>query len=97
MRLIKGDCREAARFFYCAKASAADRAGSKHPTVKPLSLMRWLCRMVTPPGGRILDPFAGSGTTLQAGYECGFDVTGCEQDPEYQADIEARIISVLLS
>lgn len=41
----------------------ADRAGSKHPTVKPVALMRWLVRLVTPPGGTVLDPFAGSGTT----------------------------------
>ena len=80
-----------ARFFYQAKATAADRAGSKHPTVKPLSLMRWLCTLVTPPGGHILDPFAGSGTTLQAAHECGFDVTGCEMSEEYVADIRRRM------
>lgn len=85
------DTGTAARFFYSAKATAADRAGSKHPTVKPLSLMRWLCTLVVPPGGRILDPFSGSGTTLQAAFECGFDATGCEMTPEYQEDIERRI------
>lgn len=85
------DTGTAARFFYCAKASREDRAGSKHPTVKPLSLMRWLCRLVTPPGGTILDPFAGSGTTLQAASEEGFRAIGIEQEAEYVADIERRM------
>ena len=76
----RGDTGSAARFFYCSKASSADRAGSKHPTVKPLKLMRYLCRLVTPPGGLILDPFAGSGTALQAAIEEGFSVFGIEQD-----------------
>lgn len=89
-----GDSGSAARFFYSAKASAADRAGSKHPTVKPLALMRWLCRLVTPPGGRILDPFAGSGTTLQAAHECGFDAIGCEQSAEYVEDINRRLAPI---
>lgn len=89
-----GDTGTAARFFYAAKASAADRAGSKHPTVKPLSLMRWLCRLVTPPGGLILDPFAGSGTTLQAAVELGFRAIGIEREAEYAADIERRMTGV---
>jgi site-specific DNA-methyltransferase (adenine-specific) len=53
--------------------------------------MRWLCTLVTPPGGRILDPFAGSGTTLQAALECGFDPVGIESDPKYVADINRRL------
>lgn len=57
------DSGSAARFFYTAKADAEDRLGSKHPTVKPVSLMRWLCTLVTPPGGVVLDPFAGTGST----------------------------------
>jgi site-specific DNA-methyltransferase (adenine-specific) len=81
----------ASRFFYAAKANKADRAGSKHPTVKPLALMRYLCKLVTPPGGRILDPFAGSGTTLQAADECGFSAVGIERESEYVADIRRRI------
>src|SRR3546814_14338397 len=52
----------AARFFYSAKAGPLDRIGTAHATVKPVDLMRWLVRLVTPPGGRVLDPFAGSGT-----------------------------------
>lgn len=89
-----GDSGTAARFFYCAKASAADRAGSKHPTVKPVSLMRYLCRLITPPGGTVLDPFAGSGSTLQAAVEEGFSAIGIEREPEYQADILRRISAV---
>lgn len=79
------------RFWYSGKAGKADRAGSRHPTVKPLALMQWLCRLVTPPGGRILDPFAGSGTTLQAAHACGFAGVGIERDPDYQADIRFRL------
>ena len=85
------DTGTAARFFYSAKATAADRADSKHPTVKPLALMRYLVTLVTPPGGTVLDPFSGSGTTLQAAAECGFNAVGIERDPEYQADILRRI------
>lgn len=86
-----GDEGSAARFFYCAKASKHDRAGSKHPTVKPVALMRWLARLVAPPGGTILDPFAGSGTTGQAAIEEGFNVTLIEREAEYIADIERRL------
>jgi site-specific DNA-methyltransferase (adenine-specific) len=81
----------AARFFYCAKASKRDRAGSKHPTVKPIALMRYLCRLVTPPGGSILDPFAGSGTTGKAALEEGFVPTLIEREAEYVADIKKRL------
>lgn len=81
----------AARFFYCAKASKADRGpGNTHPTVKPLALMRYLLRLVTPPGGRALDPFAGSGSTIVAGLQEGFHVTGIELLPEHAAIIERR-------
>lgn len=80
----------AARFFYSAKASKADRAGSKHPTVKPVSLMQWLCRLITPPGGTILDPFAGSGTTGAACRLEGFRVVLIEREAEYQQDIRNR-------
>ena len=80
----------AARFFYSAKASKADRAGSKHPTVKPVSLMQWLCRLITPPGGTILDPFAGSGTTGAAARLEGFRAILIEREAEYQRDIRNR-------
>jgi len=82
---------ERARFFYCAKATKAERAGSKHPTVKPIALMRYLCRLVTPPGGMVLDPFAGTGTTGQAAIEEGFNVTLIEREDEYAADIRRRL------
>lgn len=62
-----------------------------HPTVKPLELMRWLVRLVTPPGGRVLDPFAGAGTTGIACVLEGFEFVGIEREPEYVALAEARI------
>jgi site-specific DNA-methyltransferase (adenine-specific) len=86
----------ASRFFYCAKASSAERNGSKHPTIKPLALMRYLCRLVTPPNGIILDPFAGSGTTLEAARLEGFRAIGIEMNEEYCADAERRLGKWLL-
>jgi site-specific DNA-methyltransferase (adenine-specific) len=113
---------DAARFFYCAKASCADRndgcegmpermphppsgdgrawdiAGSKstpranhHPTVKPTDLMRYLCRLVTPPNGTVLDPFMGSGSTGKAAALEGFDFIGIEREVEYLNIARARI------
>lgn len=113
---------DAARFFYCAKASKADRdeglegfaerkAGSlnmrtdshserngmtttprrnTHPTVKPTDLMRYLCRLVTPPGGLVLDPYTGSGSTAKAAALEGFRFLGFEIDPDYHAIAERR-------
>jgi hypothetical protein len=66
-------------------------ARNSHPTVKPVQLMRWLCRLVTPPGGLILDPFAGSGTTGAAAVLEGFRFVGIERDAEYARIAEARI------
>ena len=121
---VTGLMPDAARFFYCAKASKADRdkgcdgldahkqdetrnegdlggdnprnrgAGERsnhHPTVKPTDLMRHLCRLVTPPGGTVLDPFMGSGSTGKAATLEGFSFVGCELQPEYIAIAEARI------
>jgi DNA modification methylase len=119
---------DAARFFYCAKASKADRdegcekienrpAGvgderlngtseerrgrsavqpraNIHPTVKPTALMRYLCRLVTPPGGTVLDPFAGSGSTGKAALLEGFNAILCELTDEYWPIIEARCNAV---
>lgn len=128
---------EAARFFYCPKASKKDRdegltkvkgsTGDKgnglgrvcetcqapqlkpelcscevkswvnpekknnHPTVKPTALMRYLCRLVTPPGGTVLDPFMGSGSTGKAAMLEGFDFIGCELDEDYVGIARARI------
>lgn len=81
----------AARFFYTAKADAHDRAGSKHPTVKPVDLMQWAVRLVTPPGGVTLDPFAGTGTTGEAAFREGMRAILIEREPEYQDDIRRRM------
>lgn len=82
----------AARFFYCAKASRSDRQeGNDHPTVKPTALMAWLARLVTPPGGLVLDPFMGSGSTGKACHNEGFRFVGVERDPDYFAMAVARI------
>jgi hypothetical protein len=119
MRSFEANSGSAARFFYCAKASKADRdeglegfalqaAGGMegrrdgsmgsvtmsrnvHPTVKPTGLMRYLCRLVTPPGGIVLDPFMGSGSTGKAAILEGFRFIGIERETEYLAIAEARI------
>jgi DNA modification methylase len=62
-----------------------------HPTVKPTDLMRYLCRLVTQPGGTVLDPFMGSGTTGKAAMLDGFEFIGCEMDEQYYKIAEARI------
>jgi site-specific DNA-methyltransferase (adenine-specific) len=82
----------AARFFYCAKASKRDRDdGNVHPTVKPTDLMRYLCRLVTPPEGIVLDPFMGSGSTGKAAVIEGFNFIGIEREESYMEIAEARI------
>ena len=82
----------ASRFFYCAKASKNDREdNNNHPTVKPSDLMRYLCRLVTPTGGIILDPFMGSGSTGKAAALEGFDFIGIDLDENYCKISEARI------
>ena len=125
IRTAFGDTGSAARFFYCAKASKADRdeglsnpatpfvqfqtgngasgkpsslsEGRKtehrntHPTVKPTNLMRYLCRLVTPPGGTVLDPFTGSGSTGKAAKLEGFNFIGIEREAEYVEIARARI------
>jgi DNA modification methylase len=84
----------ASRFFYVAKADATERPrvnGTSHPTVKPLALMRWLTRLVCPPGGTVLEPFAGSGTTVEACIVEGFRCIAIEKTDEYLPLIMARI------
>ena len=93
-RIPKGDSGSAARFFYCAKASRAERGDSTHPTVKPLSLMRYLCRLVTPPGGLILDPFCGSGTTGLAARHEGFRCILIDISEEYCEIAKRRVLSM---
>lgn len=85
------DSGSAARFFYSAKADGDDRIGSQHPTVKPVDLMRWLVRLVTPPGGVVLDPFAGTGTTGEAAWREGLSAVLIEREAEYQTDIRRRM------
>lgn len=87
----RGDAGSAARFFYSAKADADDRCDSKHPTVKPVALMRWLVRLITPPTGIVLDPFAGSGTTGVACLREGFDSILIEREDQYVKDIRHRL------
>jgi DNA modification methylase len=79
------DSKSEARFFYSGKASKSDRneglpegVRNNHQTVKPTSVMRWLCRLVTPPGGIILDPFCGSGSTGKAAMLEGFRFIGAD-------------------
>lgn len=82
----------ASRLRYCAKASKADRGSDNaHPTVKPTDLMRYLCRLVTPPGGVVLDPFMGSGSTGKAALLEGFRFIGIEREESYLAIARARI------
>ena len=86
------DSGSASRFFYCAKPSPKERGKyNKHPTVKGLKLMQYLITMITPPGGIILDPFAGSGTTGLAAINLGFEYVLIEQEPEYYQIIIKRI------
>jgi site-specific DNA-methyltransferase (adenine-specific) len=90
-----GDTGSAARFFYCAKAGKKDRGQSnRHPTVKPTTLMRYLCKLITPPGGLILDPFAGSGSTGRGAVLEGFRFVGMELDAEHVAEAKRRILEV---
>jgi hypothetical protein len=89
---IQGSSGSAARFFYCAKASKADRgAENVHPTVKPTDLMRYLVRLVTPPGGVVLDPFMGSGSTGKAAVLEGFRFIGIEREADYLEIARGRI------
>jgi len=93
-----GDKGSAARFFYCAKASKAERNmgdnKNYHPTVKPIKLMEYLVRLVTPKEGIVLEPFAGSGTTLIACKQQGFNYIGIEREQEYCDIAEARLKAV---
>jgi site-specific DNA-methyltransferase (adenine-specific) len=89
-----GDSGSAARFFYCAKASRSERGeDNNHPTVKPVALMRWLCRLITPPDGLILDPFCGSGSTGVAASLEGFRFIGIDVDAGYCEIARQRIAS----
>lgn len=89
----EGSSGGASRFFYCAKASSSERGEyNKHPTVKPLRLMEYLIKLVMPPkDGILLDPFAGSGTTILAAHNLGMKAIGIEKQPEYAEIARARL------
>ena len=81
-----------ARYFYCPKTSKSERGeNNNHPTVKPQKLMKYLCRLVTPKDGTVLDPFMGSGSTGMAAKDEGFDFIGIEKEKEYFEIAERRI------
>ncbi len=93
-----GDTGGASRFFYVAKASKKDKgADNTHPTVKNTALMRYLITMITPPGGIVLDPFMGSGSTGVAALKAGFRFFGIEQQAEYHTIAERRLQECLAS
>ena len=84
------------RYFFCSKPTVAEKTAglnnnAMHPTTKPIDLMRYLCKLITPPNGTVLDPFAGSGTTLCAAALEGFNVLGVERELEYVRIAEARL------
>ena len=82
---------EWARFFYCAKASKKEKGDTKHPTVKPINLMRYLVKLITPKGGIVLDPFAGTGTTGEACILESKKYYLIEAEPSYFKDMETRL------
>ena len=81
-------------FAYYAKAGPSERNGSTHPTMKPLALMQYLCKLITPPRGLILDPFGGSGTTGIAAIKEGFHYVLIEQQEEYCEIARKRVAAV---
>ena len=85
------DTGSAARFFYTSKADKTDRDGTKHPTVKPIDLMRYLVRLVCPVGGIVLDPWCGSGTTVYAARAEHCKAIGIERELEYVTDAANRL------
>ena len=91
------ESKSAARFFYCAKTSKSERGeGNNHPTVKPITLMRYLCRLITPPKGLVYDPFIGSGATGIAARLEGFDYIGSEVEKDYCEIAEKRIFAYIM-
>ena len=90
--ILDKQSKKASRFFYCAKANSQERGeGNNHPTVKPIALMEYLVKMVTPPYGIVLDPFAGSGSTLIACKKLGFNYLGIEKEEGYVAIARKRL------
>lgn len=97
IKALEDICRWPANLYYCPKPSpserrrGADGIEAVHPTQKPVKLMRWLVRLVTPPGGVVLDPFLGSGTTGIAAVLEGFQCVGIEREAEYADIADERI------
>lgn len=92
VQITYGDSGGASRFFYCAKAAKSEKGEfNNHPTVKPIKLMEYLVRLITPKDGVVLDPFAGSGTTLMACESLQFNYIGFELNQEYVDIINKRI------
>ena len=86
----------AARFFYCAKASKKEKGkDNPHPTVKPIALMEYLVRLISPDSSIVLDPFMGSGTTGVAALNLGRRFIGIEKEPEYFKIAEGRLSDAL--
>ena len=90
---FEGNSGGASRFFYCAKASSSERGqDNKHPTVKPLTLMKYIIKLLAPPGmPTLLDPFAGSGSTLLAAKQLDINAIGIEKEEEYYNIAKARV------
>ena len=88
---VKGAYVDGERMAKVADDTQYASMGNNHPTVKPVELMSYLVKLVTPEGGKVLDPFNGSGSTGMACVEHGFDYTGCELDPDYVAIATKRI------
>lgn len=86
---------EERRIFYCGKVKPKERGSSKHPTLKPIKLMEYLCRLITPKGGTILDPFAGSGTTGMAAINEGCSAILIEREQEYYDECRDRLMFFL--
>jgi DNA modification methylase len=89
---VLGEIDHYQKYFYCPKVRPEERMDfNNHPTVKPIELMKYLIRLITPPGGHVLDPFNGSGSTGCAAVELGMEYTGCELDPAYVEIARKRI------
>ena len=87
-----GDEGSVARYFYCPKTSKSEKGNDNtHPTVKPIKLMKYLCKLITPKGGTVLDPFMGSGSTGIAAKDEGFEFIGIEREKEYFEIAEQRV------
>jgi site-specific DNA-methyltransferase (adenine-specific) len=93
---VIGEIQDYQKYFYCPKVNRSERhiedsVENNHPTVKPIELMKYLIKLITPPGGIVLDPFNGSGSTGCAAVALGYEYIGCELDPAYVEISKRRI------